>query len=110
MNLHHQAKISDLFFQTAEIKNVLHRIKTAHQRNNSLINSLIFLSEKIEFLEKTVKSYDNHNLKWIQNEVNHFLLQDPSLHSVIIIIKNGNHIDNYDAGRAAYTSIITAKR
>jgi hypothetical protein len=89
-------QLEDVFYHTQELKTDLARFLLENNRNAMIVYACNSFNQKIELIEKIIKSYDNTNLKLLYNKINLMIIENPELHGVQINLKRACFISQYD--------------
>ncbi len=102
MQANNQILISDALSHLNALKTDFARLRLDYNRDNTLVYTAGKYIESCELIGQLIKGYDNHNFKLLSNNINSVLLRDSELHGVLITIRKGKHIDNFDHSKMAY--------
>jgi hypothetical protein len=96
-----QTFISDALSHLDVLKTDLARLRLDYNRDNTIVYSASKYIESCELIGQLIRGYDNHNFKLLSNYINAILLKDAELHGVLVTIKKGKHLDNFDRSKMA---------
>ena len=89
-------QLEDVFYHTQELKTDLARLSLDNNSNTMIAYACNSFHQKIELIEKIIKSYDNYNLKLLYNKINSTIIENPELHGVQINLQRACFISQYD--------------
>ena len=101
MHANNEFILQDVFFHLAKLKSDFARHEIENSKNQLTVYAMNDFSNTIDLVEQIVKSYDNHNLKSLTNNINAVLLNDPELHCVNVVIKKAKFLSQINTSKTA---------